>query len=109
MAGKITGVVTDDKGAPLAFASITIKGTNKGAVANSLGKYSVEVPAGTYSITCQYVGYTRQEREVAVGEASLELNFSLKQQELNMQEVVIRQGEDPAIKIIREAIKKRTS
>lgn len=106
-AGKITGIVTDDKGAPLAFASITVKGTGKGAVANSLGKYSLELPAGTYLVTCQYVGYTRQEKEITVSDGSQEMNFTLKLQELNMQEVVIRQGEDPALKIMREAIRKR--
>jgi hypothetical protein len=107
LAQKITGTVTDDKGAPLAFASITVKGTNKGAVANSTGKFSIPLEAGTYQVVCQYVGYTRQQKEVVVEGASTEVNFALKLQELNLQEVVIKQGEDPALRIIREAIKKR--
>jgi len=40
-AGTITGLVTDNNGKPLPYASISIKGTNRGATSNSVGKYSL--------------------------------------------------------------------
>src|SRR3982751_3068684 len=106
-AGRISGLVSDTKANILAYASIIIKGTSKGVVANSQGKYTITVDAGDYTIVCQYVGYKSEERKITVGTADMVVNFVLSVQELTMQEVIIKRGEDPAIEIIKQAIKKR--
>lgn len=108
IAGRITGTVTDDKGNILPYASILVKGTTIGTTANNEGKYFLTLNAGQYTIICQYVGYTREEKKVTVGEENVTLNFRLSQQQLSLAEVVVRPGaEDPAYEIIRNAIKKR--
>src|SRR5580692_6449553 len=107
-ATRVTGTVTDDKGNVLSYASILIKGTTRGVTAANDGKYALELAPGTYTLVCQYVGYARKERRIAVGEATLVVDFQLSLQQLSMTEVIVRPGgEDPAYAIIRHAIKKR--
>jgi Family of unknown function (DUF5686)/CarboxypepD_reg-like domain len=107
-AGKITGTVTDDKGQPLPYASVFIKGTSRGTTSNNQGKYFLEIDEGQYSIVCQYVGYGRQEKSLSIGAGTVVVNFQLSLQRTTMKEVLVRPGaEDPAYEIIRHAIKKR--
>lgn len=43
---RITGTVTDDKGAPLAGVTIAVKGTTQGTFSEGDGKYSIEASEG---------------------------------------------------------------
>src|SRR5690349_7193745 len=61
-AATITGTITDDKGVPLPFASVSVKGTSKGAIANSQGKYVITLEQGSYQFVCQHIGYKTVER-----------------------------------------------
>ncbi|HXB94987.1 MAG TPA: DUF5686 and carboxypeptidase regulatory-like domain-containing protein [Puia sp.] len=107
-ATRVTGTVRDDKGGVLGYASILIKGTTRGVTAGSDGRYSIELSSGEYTLVCQYVGYGRQEKKVAVGDTAVTVDFRLSPQQLSMAAVVVRPGgEDPAYAIIRHAIKKR--
>ncbi len=106
-AGSVSGTITDVKSAVLPFASITVKGTLKGAIANSQGKYLINLEPGEYTLVCQYVGYRSEEKKITVGAEKIVVDFRLSIQELTMAEVVIKRGEDPALEIIRETIRKR--
>jgi hypothetical protein len=107
---KISGTITDDKGNILPFASVFIKGSSTGTTSNNRGKYFLDLPAGSYIIVCQYVGYARQEKAVTLTSESITLDFSLSIQQTNLKEVIVKAGaEDPAYEIIRHAIKKRKS
>ncbi|CAN5705469.1 DUF5686 and carboxypeptidase regulatory-like domain-containing protein [soil metagenome] len=109
-AGKISGVVSDDKGSILPYASILVKENSKGTTCNQEGKYILELKPGNYTIVVRYVGFARQEKKVYVTNDVLELNFTLLPQQLILNEVVVKSGgEDPAYEIIRNAIKKRES
>jgi hypothetical protein len=106
-AGTISGQVTDEKGEVLPFASVTVKNTGRGVVANSQGQYTLILDPGDYVLVCQYVGYKTEEGNIRItGENQFE-NFTLLPQNLTMPEVIIRKGEDPALAIMRQAIKKR--
>ncbi len=105
---KIKGTVTDQSGNPLPFASIFIKGSNKGTNANNEGKYSLRLAQGHYVVICQYVGYKKEEKEVDMDKSDLELNFTLTTQEMTLAEVVVKNGEDPAYQVIRNAIRKKS-
>lgn len=104
---QLTGSVANDKGESLPYASIIVKGTPKGVIANSEGRYSLQLAPGSYRIVCQYVGYKKVEKEINIGNEKQALNFILPLQELTMSEVVIKRGEDPALEIMRRTIKKR--
>lgn len=103
-ATAVRGLVTDSDGRPLPYASVGVMGSNKGAVANSQGRYELNLPPGTYTLICQYVGYAQQKRSVSVQQADLQVDFLLERQELIMPDVVIKKGEDPAYAIIRSTI-----
>ncbi len=108
MAGRVSGTVTDDKGAILPYASVFVKGTSKGTTANNQGRYVLELDEGSYILVCQYVGYTRQEKKIVVSKETLTVDFSLPLQRTTMKEIVVKPGgEDPAYEIIRHAIKMR--
>lgn len=105
---KIKGLITDNDGKILPYASVFIKGLNKGTNANNEGKYSLKLAPGQYTLVCQYVGYKKEERAITVANTDMELDFKLSVQEMTLGEVIIKNGEDPAYEIIRNAIKKRT-
>ena len=107
-AQKIYGTVFSDKGDLLPYASITIKGTSIGASANDKAKFSFAVSPGTYTVVCQHIGYRKQESKITISKTDEEITFILANQQLDMAEVVIKKGEDPAYAIIRQAIKKRS-
>jgi hypothetical protein len=106
-AGIVTGTVKDEKGNLLRYASISVKGTSKGAITNSGGNYSINLSAGNYTMVCQYVGFKKEEKNITVGNNTVVVNFELSIQEVTMQEVIIKRGPDPALEIIRQTIKKR--
>ena len=106
-AQKIYGTVFNSQGDLLPYASITIKGTTKGASANDKAKFSLNVSPGTYTIVCQNLGYATVEKTVTV-KNDTELSFVLTDQKLSMETVVVTNGgEDPAYEVIRNAIKKK--
>ncbi len=107
-AQKIYGTVFTATGDLLPFSSITIKGTSIGASANEKGKYSFTVTPGTYVVVCQHVGFKKQESKVTITKNDEEITFILARQDLDMTEVVVKKGEDPAYAIIRQAIRKRS-
>src|SRR5437868_11219028 len=107
-AGKISGTITDEKSQPLPYASILVKGTTLGTTANNQGKYFLNLEPGTYTIVCQHVGYSREEKTITVSGESMIIDFQLHLQQLTLGEVIVKKGEDPAYEIIRQAIKKRS-
>jgi len=107
-AQEITGSVKDSSGNSLAFASIFIKGSNKGTSANNEGRFTLHIEKGNYTIVCQHVGYKKVEKQVTVGEGTTKLDFELAVQGTTLAEVIVKNGEDPAYAIIRNAIAKRS-
>lgn len=104
---KLYGTIKNDKGEPLPFASIIIKGTSKGTSANDKANYSLYLQPGSYIVLCQHIGYTAVEKKITL-DKDLKIDFELQEQKLSLQEVVVKTGgEDPAYAIIRNAIKKR--
>lgn len=71
---RVTGRITDENGAPLAGASVRVKGSSQGISANANGEFSITVPDDAVLIF-SYVGY--DERQIPVsGQATI--NVSLK-------------------------------
>ncbi len=104
----VSGVITDDKGEALSYATVLIKGTTQGATANGDGKYSLTLLAGTYTLVFQYVGYSPKSKVIEVANEPIKLDVQLYTQQMELKEIVVNSdAEDPAYKVIRAAIKKR--
>ncbi len=81
----ITGNISDENGVPLPGASVVVKGTTTGAVADFDGNYSINAPSDGILIF-SYVGYARQEVSIN-GRSSV--NASLQPDAAALDEVVL--------------------
>ena len=82
---NIKGKVTDGK-EPIIGATISVEGSNRNAVTDIDGNYSIEVPAGG-TLTYSYVGYHQVKKKVKQGVGVLNIAMSEDQQQ--MDEVVV--------------------
>lgn len=85
----VNGKVTDEKGNPLAAASINIKGTNRGTSTNAAGEFAISANEDAI-LVISYVGYEISEVEVG---SRTTINVSLKPAvKLSEQVVIIGYG-----------------
>jgi len=63
VSGKIVGTVYDaSQATPLGFTNVVVQGTSYGAVSDEKGRFViVNVPPGTYTLVCTYIGYSPME------------------------------------------------
>src|SRR4051812_46523898 len=66
----ITGNIRDEKGGPLAGASISIKGTQKGATTDSAGNFTLALEDNNGILVIAFIGYETQQISTA-GRSSL--------------------------------------
>lgn len=102
----VSGKITDDKKQGLPFSSVLVKGTTIGTNTNVDGEYTLKLAAGEYDLIYQYVGYKKKVEHVIITQ-NLTKNIVLNPESYELKEVVIKDGEDPAYAVIRQAIKKR--
>ena len=60
----VTGNITNDEGEPLIGASVLVKGTTVGTVADFDGGYTLEVPDGSTELVISFTGYGEQTIEL---------------------------------------------
>ncbi|PSR53021.1 hypothetical protein AHMF7605_05505 [Adhaeribacter arboris] len=102
---RIFGKVTDGTtGEILPFVNVYIKNTNMGTTTDEKGAFNIKLTKLPDSLTVSFVGYRTQSKALKRGLAIQELNFKLIASTLNLQEVVIRPGENPAFRIMRQVI-----
>lgn len=108
-AGVLKGIIKDNTGEQLPFATVFIKGTTMGTAANASAEYQLSLAPGTYKVSCQYLGYEQSSVNITIqGNETITQNFTLSPQTMQMESVVIKAGaEDPAYAIMRKAIAKR--
>ncbi len=101
----IKGKVVDIDGNSISYASIFIKELTRGTTSNSLGLFSLPLPAGEYHIFFRSLGYTEVERTITVDQEMLDLQIIMPPQTYMIPEVrVVASGEDPAYAVMRKAI-----
>lgn len=103
----IRGIVSDSaNGDRIPFANLVIMGINKGTSANASGFYLIPgVPSGTYIISASAVGYQRLEKIIAVqGSAPIIVNFRLKSQAVQLEEVVVTGRTKPKMLEIQSSV-----
>ncbi|WP_293297542.1 DUF5686 and carboxypeptidase regulatory-like domain-containing protein [Pedobacter sp. UBA4863] len=104
---EIKGKIADSDGHPIPFVSIFIKGTTKGVSANVDGAYNIKVDKGAVTLTYTVVGFKSVSQTIDVYD-NITLNQTLQTEQYTLNSVVIKaNGEDPAYKIVRNAIKNR--
>jgi TonB-linked SusC/RagA family outer membrane protein len=82
----LTGTVTDDKSEPLPGVSIIVKGSQRGTITDTDGKYSISLPDENVSLVYSFVGYLNQE--IVISNQTV-LDVSLKVDTKALEEVVV--------------------
>ena len=70
---QISGTVKSAKGTPVAFATVTVKGTNIAAVSDANGSFVINLPTGKNTIIVSSVGYATQEVDASAGNVAVTL------------------------------------
>jgi TonB-linked SusC/RagA family outer membrane protein len=90
--GGIRGTVKDKAtGEALIGANVLVVGTNRGAASNAEGAYQIlGLSPGRYAIVARYIGYVQgQTTLTVVANQTVEVNFTLEQDVLRIDEVVV--------------------
>lgn len=106
---QLSGTITDENGAPMAFATVYPKGSTNGSSSNVNGEYQLQLTVGVNQVVFQFVGYKRQVFEVnlSAGE-NLKLDVKMEVDIIQLGGLVVNgDGKDPAYYVIAQAIKKR--
>lgn len=104
---KLSGKVTEAKtGTPVPFANVVVKGTTIGTTTDFDGFYSFTINQPYDSLEVRYIGYISRTKALSTG-ASQVINFQLEEDVVNLGEVVIYAGENPAFEIIRNVVKNK--
>src|SRR4051794_65507 len=80
----ITGTIVDDKGAPVAGATVTVKGTKTSVVTNDQGVYIIKTEAATPALVVSSIGFA--QKEVAADNAD---KITLVSSSASLNEVVV--------------------
>lgn len=104
----LRGVVLDEAGNSLPYVNIYLAQSTKGTTSNAEGRFQLELSAGQQVLVFQYLGFEKYylKKEITVGNWDT-VKVTLQANSLNLSEVVVQGGEDPAYQIIREAIAQR--
>lgn len=82
----ITGKVTDETGNPIPGVSVMVKNSNRGAVTNYLGEYSLNVAESDKILVFSYVGYIT--REIKISDRT-RIDITMSPEVMALQEVVV--------------------
>ncbi|MBO0950928.1 DUF5686 and carboxypeptidase regulatory-like domain-containing protein [Fibrella forsythiae] len=103
----IRGIVKSNTGEAMSFATIAARGTTLGTIANEEGRYELALKPGQYEIVFQFLGFKAESRSVTITDGFQEINVTMAQQSITLQDVKIgKNTEDPAVSIMRRAIAK---
>jgi TonB-dependent starch-binding outer membrane protein SusC len=83
---RISGIVTDAKGQPLAGVNVVVTGTTTGTLTDISGKYTLDVPPGSKSLTFSFIGMEPQS--IAIGGTS-QVDVKMTESAVGLDEVVV--------------------
>lgn len=83
---EITGKVTDENGAPLAGASVKLRGSSEGTSTDASGNFKLEIPTAGGVLLISYVGFQTQEIKVSKAD---NIAVTLRLAESQIGEVVV--------------------
>lgn len=98
--GKVYNAETKE---PLPFVPVLIKGTTIGTTTDFDGNFSITTDQKGDSLISSYVSYKRTSRPIK-GQQNQEINMPMTLEGVNLVEVVVKAGENPAWRIIRNVI-----
>ncbi len=105
---QIQGNVTDANNQPLPFVNIFIENSYTGTTSNEEGNYELNITeTGDYTIVFQSLGYKTIKETIVIETLPFNLNMTLPDEEITLNEVVIDAEDNPADAIMRQAVADR--
>ncbi len=105
---KLSGIVTNAKKDPLAFASVQVKEIKSGTVTKEDGSYVLELEEGKYDLVITLIGYKPQVVTVIIRKANLQKNIIMEAAESSLSEVIVKgKNRDRAEEYIRNVIRNK--
>jgi len=84
----VTGIVVDEKAQPVPGVGIKSLKTNKSAVTDAAGKFSIEVESANEQLSFTYIGYAPQTRAAGAGTVPLSIKL-VPAEGVNLEDVVV--------------------
>lgn len=104
----IKGVVSDAaSNSPLAFVGVGIKGSATGTSSDIEGRFYLKADSMPVVLVFTYVGYEAKTVSITAAEATKTINITLKKKDLQLREVVVKAGPNPAEAIIKKVVNNR--
>ncbi len=103
---KVSGVITDTTGEPVAFANVIFKDSQEGTISNENGRFYLESEKNYTAVLFSFVGYDTKE-VVLTQRTTYKMEIVLEEGAAALDEVVIYTGKtskknNPAIDILRK-------
>lgn len=98
--GKVFDAETKE---PLPFVNFLLKGTKVATTSDFDGNYFLSSPSSTDTLLVSYIGYKPVKKAIKRGQEQT-INILLESNTINIEEVVINPGENPAHKLLRKVI-----
>ncbi len=103
----ISGKISDaETGEGIPFANVVFKGTSTGITTDFEGNYTLSTASPVDSVEFSYIGYQKKVKPVQQGKEQV-ININLIPETMNLEEVVVLAGENPAFEILRRLHKNR--
>ena len=96
---KVSGRVVDSDNNPLIGVKISVSGNpNRGTVTDINGRYEITLPDnGSHTVTASYIGYHTAGQKFNYGSMGSELNFSLEEDAVMLDQVVVTGTRTPKL------------
>lgn len=101
----LSGKITDNKNAPIAFTSVYINNSTYGTTSNENGNYVLKLAPGTYNVVYRFVGYKQVVAAITITDHDAHNNVSLAEDIYQLKQVDVADsnhisGEDIISKVI---------
>ena len=105
---QVTGTVTDINKLPLPYVNIYTEDGTQGTTTNEDGDFELRLTkTGEYNLVFQFLGYQTLKKKVLIDKFPFQLDVQLTSETTNLDEVTINSKDNPANRIIRNAIASR--
>ncbi|WPR76728.1 TonB-dependent receptor [Algoriphagus sp. NG3] len=92
--GKVTGTLTFEDGAPVAYATVFIKSLNKGVLSDEKGRYELaSIPFGNHQIAVSSIEIQKHDFNITIDKPSIDVSTKLQRATENELAEVLVKGE----------------
>jgi len=102
---SVNGKVADKQtGEALAFANVRVLNSTQGTSTNKQGSFELKLKKGNYLLSVSFLGYHTDTIKIEVNKNLANVDFNLNPTNVNLPEVTVLPGVNPALEVIRKAI-----